>query len=167
MKKQKPTIIAIVGASGSGKTSLSHYLKETLEIPYIVSFTTRPMRDGEQNGIDHWFVDMSYPIPQEPMAYTLFAGNHYWTEFYQVNAPVVTYVIDEKGLLDLRRLQDQYNILSVLIKRPNNPTEASRQSRDAERIQIKDEDYDVVIVNDSTEKEFHQQAILKIGEKLN
>lgn len=164
---KKPIIIAIVGASGSGKTSLTHYLKEALDIPDIVSYTTRPMRDGERNGIDHWFVDMSFPIPQEPLAYTLFAGHHYWTEFYQVNAPVVTYVIDEKGLLNLQRLRDRYDIVSVLIQRPNNPAEASRQSRDAERIHIADEDYDVVIVNDSTEQKFHQQAILKIGEKLN
>ena len=57
----KPIIIALVGPSGSGKTTLSLYLQEMLNIPAICSYTTRPMRRGEQNGREHWFVEDCAP----------------------------------------------------------------------------------------------------------
>ncbi len=38
----KPIIIAIVGASGSGKTHLSKFLQKEFGIPAIISTTTRP-----------------------------------------------------------------------------------------------------------------------------
>ena len=44
-----PIVIAIVGPSGSGKTTMANIMAEN-GIPTIVSFTTRPMRDGETNG---------------------------------------------------------------------------------------------------------------------
>ena len=49
------TIVAIVGASGSGKTQLTLYAKK-LGYPVICSYTTRPMREGETNGVEHIFV---------------------------------------------------------------------------------------------------------------
>ena len=42
----KPIIIAIVGASGSGKTHLSKFLQKEFGIPAIISTTTRPRREG-------------------------------------------------------------------------------------------------------------------------
>ena len=52
----KTKIIAIVGPSGSGKTTLAEYFQRQFCIPTIVSYTTRPMRAGEANGREHWFV---------------------------------------------------------------------------------------------------------------
>ena len=42
----KPIIIAIMGASGSGKTYLSKFLNKEMNIPMIVSTTTRPPARG-------------------------------------------------------------------------------------------------------------------------
>ena len=53
---KKKTIVAIIGASGSGKTVLSLEMKR-YGYPVICSYTTRPMRTGEVSGIDHIFVD--------------------------------------------------------------------------------------------------------------
>ena len=74
----KSTILAIVGPSGSGKTTLAEHLKDKLNIPVIVSYTTRPIRDGEIDGKDHHFVSEQDMPPHEKMlAYTKFGGYHY------------------------------------------------------------------------------------------
>ncbi|MFC6323235.1 guanylate kinase [Companilactobacillus baiquanensis] len=48
-------IIVITGASGTGKTTISHYLKEKYQIPNVITHTTRMPRNGEKNGIDYYF----------------------------------------------------------------------------------------------------------------
>lgn len=48
-------IIVITGASGTGKTTISHYLKEKYQIPNVITHTTRMPREGEKNGIDYYF----------------------------------------------------------------------------------------------------------------
>lgn len=53
--KFKPYVICIVGESGSGKTTLSRIFDE-LGVKAICSYTTRRMREGEVNNIDHIFV---------------------------------------------------------------------------------------------------------------
>ena len=57
--KNKYTIIAIMGKSGSGKDTLCKALfKEPafLDANLIVSCTTRPIRDYETDGIDYHFL---------------------------------------------------------------------------------------------------------------
>lgn len=47
----------VAAPSGGGKTSLVRNLIETLnDIEVSISHTTRPMRPGEQNGVDYFFV---------------------------------------------------------------------------------------------------------------
>lgn len=167
---QLPIIIAIVGASGSGKTTLSKFLNQHLDIPYIVSYTTRPIRPGETDGIDHFFVDSSQVINQNTaFAYTEFGGYQYWTCVDQFNqAAIMTYVVDEKGLIEMKnRWTDRFKIIPVLIKRPNNPTEISRINRDKDRISLPESDYAAVILNDKTEREFFVEAITKLGALIN
>ena len=48
-------IIVLMGASGSGKTTIGIYLKE-LGIPEIISHTTRPKREGEVDGVTYYYV---------------------------------------------------------------------------------------------------------------
>ena len=52
------TLFIISAPSGAGKTSLVSALKEaTPNISVSISHTTRPMRPGEEDGIDYHFVD--------------------------------------------------------------------------------------------------------------
>ncbi len=52
------TLYVIAAPSGCGKTSLVHALvKNEKNIEISVSYTTRPARPGEQNGVDYHFVD--------------------------------------------------------------------------------------------------------------
>lgn len=160
----KPIIIALVGPSGSGKTTLSLFLQEHCGIPAICSYTTRPMRPGEINGRDHWFVGPEHNIPENPLAYTFFGGNHYWTETSQIeNLQMCTYVIDEKGLIELKeKWCDKYEILSVHIDRQiRDNIDEARILRDHERVNI--DHYDILLDNDKDLKSFLQTAVTTIA----
>lgn len=52
-------IICLMGKSGSGKDTLYKQLMadEKLALRPIVPYTTRPIRDGEQDGVEYFFTD--------------------------------------------------------------------------------------------------------------
>lgn len=49
-------IIVIVGKTATGKDTLCKHLKEKYDIPMVVSYADRPMRDYEENGVQHIFI---------------------------------------------------------------------------------------------------------------
>ena len=51
-------IFAIMGHTGSGKTTLANELNEKFDVPVITTHTDRPMRDGEVDGIDYHFKEI-------------------------------------------------------------------------------------------------------------
>lgn len=50
-------IIVLLGASGSGKSTIEYELSTHHGFEKIVSYTTRQPRNNEENGKDYWFVD--------------------------------------------------------------------------------------------------------------
>lgn len=154
---KRPLIIAIVGKSGSGKTTFAKML-ECLGIPQIVSYTTRAKRDDETDGVEHWFVDDSQvPSLTETMAYTYFGGKHYWTLLEQLKHPVQSYVIDEVGLEKLMNsVHEIADVMIVDIRRDFIDVDKERQSRDAERIEL--DKFDCIIDNNGTLKELQEKA---------
>ena len=57
MVETKPTLIAFIGKSASGKTTLANYFSYKLEKYNLwISDTTRPQRVGEQEGHDYYFI---------------------------------------------------------------------------------------------------------------
>lgn len=169
-----PTIIAIVGASGSGKTTLVNHIQKTLGIPALISYTTRPMRPGETDGIEHWFVTESdMPTRSKMLAYTKFGGYHYWTELSQLEGQkMCMYVVDEKGLLELQALQERlyfgnperfFDLVEVLIERNANlikeNIDEQRMQRDNNRILLPRECYQVILQNNGTLEEFLNKSI--------
>ena len=50
-------IIVLLGASGSGKSTIENILSKEFGYKKIVSYTTRPQRIGETNGKDYNFID--------------------------------------------------------------------------------------------------------------
>lgn len=49
-------IIAIMGLSGVGKTTVANELSKKLDISMAVSYTTRPKRPNETHGVDYTFI---------------------------------------------------------------------------------------------------------------
>lgn len=58
-------IFAIMGHTGSGKTTLANELNEKFNIPVITTHTDRPMRDGEVDGIDYHFKEIGEITPDK------------------------------------------------------------------------------------------------------
>lgn len=50
-------MIVILGESGSGKSTLQKYICDKTNMKKAISHTTRPIRNGEQQGIDYYFID--------------------------------------------------------------------------------------------------------------
>lgn len=141
--KDRPILFLIVGASASGKTTVARFAAKALGIPLLCSYTTRPMREGEQDGVDHYFVtDAQMPPRDEMLAYTLFGGYHYWVPISDVRNPrtqashvahdTFLYVIDEDGVRSLvAKYADDFILVPINVIRPNvtNETEAEMQQR--------------------------------------
>ena len=148
---EKLKIMCIIGGSGCGKTLASLHLKYHKDANVICSFTTRPPRETEVEGRDHHFIDI-VPDRTELIAYTHFGDAYYYATKWQVFGPCTVYVIDEKGLENLRKdFGDVYDIYTVLIKRDKSlrrksGVDETRLRRD-ERRDLKDENYDYVIEN--------------------
>lgn len=156
-KMEKLKILCIIGGSGCGKTLASLHLKYHKDANVICSFTTRPPRPTEVEGRDHHFIDI-VPDKSDLIAYAHFGGHYYYATKWQVSGPCTVYVIDEKGLANLRNdFGDVYDIYTVLIKRDKTlrrkvGVDDTRIRRD-ERRNLKDEDYDYVINNNGKKAE--------------
>lgn len=50
-------IVILVGASASGKTTLAKMLEDKAGFERVITYTTRPMREGERDGVDYNFID--------------------------------------------------------------------------------------------------------------
>ncbi len=162
----KPVIICIVGASGSGKTLASLTIQEQFGWKAITSYTTRPMRKGEYNGLDHWFVSSDLVPSKERMcAYTKFNNYKYWATWDQFSETTPNlYVIDEKGLIDLQSKETtpfSFQLFTIKIKREDlSSIDKERVDRDKEREQIPDEFYDYIVYNNDTLEAFRANLYL-------
>ncbi|RLD06575.1 MAG: guanylate kinase [Chloroflexi bacterium] len=54
----EPLLIVVSGPSGVGKDTVLHMMEERGEYPFhfVVTATTRPIREGEVHGVDYFFV---------------------------------------------------------------------------------------------------------------
>lgn len=89
----KGNLIIISSPSGGGKgTLIREVLRTTPAIGYSVSYTTRPRREGETDGVDYFFVARErfddLIEKQEFLEYAEVHGNLYGTAKSQVNAEI-------------------------------------------------------------------------------
>lgn len=158
---EQKIIIAIVGPSGSGKTTLGRHICRELGYNWISSYTTRPMREGETDSIEHIFVSKdAVPDKNTMIAHTVFGGYDYWTtqEQFTDNVPNV-YVIDEDGLIEMERIisergYNKFKVIKVYVERDNINVDEERMLRDKGRHTLPSDYYDVILTNDGTLEEF-------------
>ena len=50
-------VFCIIGRSGVGKSTLERKVSERLNFKRLISCTTRPMRGGEKEGIDYYYIN--------------------------------------------------------------------------------------------------------------
>lgn len=106
-------VIAIVGKAGSGKNTIVDQLIKTYPEKFnrIISCTTRPCREKEQNGIDYYFINedefKNKIFNNEMMECTYFNGWAYGTttDSYLDNKINVG-IFNPKGIQNLSQIPD-------------------------------------------------------------
>lgn len=115
MLETRPTpglLLVVSSPSGAGKTTLCrHLVSQFATLSFSVSFTTRPPREGERDGIDYHFIDrvrFDQMIKNGELAeYAEVHGNLYGTGMSAVRAAVeqgedVLFDIDYQGGRQIR-----------------------------------------------------------------
>ncbi len=133
MKFKSPYIV-FSAPSGGGKTTIVKLLKEKYPQTVIsVSATTRPMRPGEKDGVDYYFLSkeaFEQKIKEGKfLEYEQVHGNYYGTlkevvEQHVRNNKVVLFDIDVNGALSIKRHYP--NAILIFIKPPNERVLAER-----------------------------------------
>ena len=109
----------IVGKSGSGKTEICKILTEQFKYEKIVTYTTRPIRNGEINGIDYNFVSLEEfqkMLEEGKFAEYFVAGNgwHYGTAKEDFSGDDKIIILTPSGLEKIK--ENGINIKSFYVK---------------------------------------------------
>lgn len=97
-------LIGIIGKTSSGKDTLAHYIAKKYGIQAICSYTTRPMREYETEGVQHHFI--SNKVADEKiknehlLAYTYndLTGVKYFSTVEQIKDDIMVYIINPDGV---------------------------------------------------------------------
>ena len=120
----KPIILAICGKSASGKDTLAKSLSASISPYYrtnlIISDTTRPKRNSEQNGVDYNFLSertfLQNIQDNKYFEYTVFRKWYYGTNKNSVSNDAVNIgVFNVAGLEHMVYLQHWYNIIPIYL----------------------------------------------------
>lgn len=111
-------MIVILGESASGKTTLlQNFLEKNHDYHKIITYTTRPMRDGETDGTDYHFVSQEGfdKLVKNDffVEYTKYNDYFYGTAKVDCESDKAVAIITPSGLRALKRLG--YNVTSVYL----------------------------------------------------
>lgn len=102
-------MIILVGASASGKTEAAKELNKLYGMKKAVTTTTRPLRKGEKDGVDYFFVskeEFEKRIKENKLVeHALYAGNYYGCGKDQVDKNKVL-IVEPNGLRAFKALND-------------------------------------------------------------
>lgn len=170
-KTCKVTFLLIIGESGSGKTEIEKYLVSTGKAVNLVSHTTRPIRVGEIENVNHIF-DLGFNVNKKNIfAYTKFGGHDYWTTIGDViklakkKLPII-YVIDEDGYKSIKNHFPLSNKYTLRIIRENKNVSKDRLDRDKNKFNMPLYAFDFILENNGTLEEAFNKAD-KIINKIN
>lgn len=105
---EKIKIVALCGKAGAGKDYLlSRICAAQPELHKIISNTTRPMREGEQDGIDYHFLTKKEFKQKTMIEKTEFRGWYYGTAVEDLSKDQINIgVFNRKGIETLRAMPD-------------------------------------------------------------
>ena len=112
-------LILLVGETGSGKDTVAN------KLPYkkVVSYTTRPMRDTDVNGINHWFVsdeEMDELEKENLIAWTKTGEVRYCATVGSLIDNTMIYIINPDGVRWFKEHYkgDEINVITIGIYVP-------------------------------------------------
>lgn len=110
-------LIAIIGVSGSGKTSLVNKASKKYNLTVLKSYTTRLPRENDPADLSsHTFctLDDAAKMYDEIVCSNWFNNNYYFATKNQIDSADL-YVVDVKGLKDLYRNYCNKPIISIFL----------------------------------------------------
>ena len=114
-------IIVLLGASGSGKSTIENELATHHDFKKIISYTTRKPRESEENGKDYYFVD-NYTF-NEILTKDLFAEHDEYSQNRLYGTLKSDYVDGNKvvvltpnGLRQLKKSCPNEDVFTVLVE---------------------------------------------------
>ena len=187
-KPEKGALFVVTGASGTGKTTLVRQaLKDIPGLRFSVSATTRPIRNGEVDGVDYHFLDrqtfMTRVEDGEFLEWAEVYGNCYGTLRKPVEQTLksgesILLDIDTQGAEQVRDSNSEHT--SVFILPPNIETLTNRltsRATDAPEVierriqeaqlQLREcGHFDFVVVNDELSSAHDQFQAILVAELL-
>lgn len=161
-------MIILVGESASGKSTIEKILADEYGYKRTVSYTTRPPRDGEVNGVDYYFISEDEYTEKFHSGYFVETGAYngwfYGTTREQYDENTVC-VLTPHGLRQIKKNFGENNISTFYIKVPrrdrlikilqrgDNVDEAIRRNQsDVGQYDGIEDEVDFVIENDNYKK---------------
>ncbi len=171
---RRGNLFVISAPSGSGKTTLVRRLLDTLDdVKFSVSFTTRPVRGSERDGIDYHFVPSDLFRTKiedgEFLEWAEVHGNYYGTskivtEQVRASGEDILLDVDVQGAAQVRKAQPDaitlfvmppsFDVLEERLRgRRQDSDEVIAGRLEEARHEIHHyKDYDYVLINDSVER---------------
>jgi len=112
-------LICLVGETARGKDTVAHYLQEHYNMKVVVSYTTRPKRDSETDGVEHYFIDnftasQMLATTDGIAAYTKIGNYRYFSTIKEVIHSDI-YIIDPNGLKNLYLGNNAIQLIPIYI----------------------------------------------------
>jgi guanylate kinase len=185
---RRGVLLVVSSPSGAGKTTLCRRLRDEFpNIGFSVSYTTRPPRPGETDGVEYNFIGperFNEMVANDEFAeYALVHGNMYGTASIQVRQALdagrdLLFDIDFQGGRALRRRFER-DVVLVFILPPSLEELAARLRRRASdsdeviskrlkmaRAELEHyPDYDYVIVNDDLETAYDKLRAVYLAQR--
>ncbi|KLI76822.1 MULTISPECIES: guanylate kinase [Lacticaseibacillus] len=117
-------LIVITGATGTGKTTVSAYLRDNYRIHRVMTHTTRPARKGEKNGVDYYFETPASFATKHFIEKVTYAGYEYGSSHESLEKnwakhPFLSIVLDTKGAITyVQELPKEVVVLFLTIDDP-------------------------------------------------
>jgi|SRR2546425_3315965 len=182
--RPRGVVFVISAPSGAGKTTLcKRLLQEDRALDFSVSFTTRPARAGEREGVDYHFVDRLEFERRcdggEFVEWTELGGHFYGTSASAIKEAAehgrdILLDIDTQGAMNIRRLIPEAVLIFILppgraalkerleMRGTDGPKEVARRLGLARGEVEKSPYYDYAIINDDFETAYRQlRAVLE------
>ena len=115
-------IYCIQGLTSSGKTTITERVSKELNIPVLISHTTRPIREGiEENGKTYHFVDNNFFNENEFLEQRLYHTEYgVWKYGLHIselqNKPYSLFIVDRQGYEELQDKLGEDKLVSIFIE---------------------------------------------------
>jgi guanylate kinase len=114
-------IIVIAGPTGSGKTTVADYLKQQYGVTQVITHTTRPKRENEQQGVDYYFESDVTFEDNHFLEQVRYSHYRYGSSFEGLRrawkkTPIACIVLDTAGAITyFEQLKDQVEVLFLTV----------------------------------------------------